>query len=66
MSSKMHTSIQIFIEDPFGTTFELNLDPSSRIRDVKQKIKEQNGVPVDMQSLVFASRNFIIYFMLLP
>jgi len=48
------TTMQLIVKTLTGNSISLSMSPTDTVRDVKQKIAEKEGVPVDQQSLVFA------------
>jgi len=48
--------MQIFVRSLTGKTLTLDLEPSSSIDDVKTKIQEKDGVPVDQQRLIWGGK----------
>lgn len=49
-------NIQVFVKTLTGKTITIDVDPSERIKTIKQRIKEKGGIPPDQQRLVFAGQ----------
>ena len=48
--------IQIFVKTLTGKTTTISIDPCNTIEDVKSFVMEQEGIPADQQSLIFAGK----------
>ena len=48
--------MQLFIKTLTGKTLLIDIDPSQTIMDLKQKVFDKDGIPVDQQRLIYAGK----------
>lgn len=50
------TAMQIFVKNPSGESFTLEIESGDSVENVKQKIQDREGIPTFRQILIFAGR----------
>ena len=48
--------MQIFIKTLTGKTLTIEVDPTQSIADLKQKVMDKEGIPIDQQRLIYAGK----------
>ena len=49
-------AMQIFVKTPTGKHITLEAEPTDRVEDVKQKVQDKEGIPIEMQTLIFKGK----------
>ena len=53
---RLHSCMEIFVKTLTGKTITLEVEPSDSIENVKVKLKDKEGIPPELQCLIFARK----------